>query len=113
MARIDPIADAAPADCLASRSRGRAMLHSSPTMPQTKIRSMSASPCALRIDTWMALGELNSRVRAECHELVNCCGISDLNLQRTPRPLTFYVSRPVPCQVLTPNDASPQTAELR
>src|SRR6185436_7924961 len=45
------MADAAPAICLASSKRGNAMLASSPMMPHTKIRSMSAKPCALLIRT--------------------------------------------------------------
>jgi len=43
------MADAELADCLASNSRGNAMLHSTPMTPQTKTRSMSAKPRALRI----------------------------------------------------------------
>src|SRR5947209_1367746 len=96
MARIDPIAEAAPADCFASKSRGTAMLHSSTMISQTKNRSMSSNPYALLIDYWMDFGKLDSTVRAERHKLVKRCGISGLNLQRAPRPLTFYVSRPVP-----------------
>ena len=46
MARIDPIADAAPAADFASSRRGSAMLASTPMIPQTKSKSISAKPCA-------------------------------------------------------------------
>ncbi len=51
MVRIVLMADAAPADCLAMIRRGAAIVISRPMTPVTKIMSMSAKPCALRITT--------------------------------------------------------------
>src|SRR5262245_2980849 len=68
MARIEPIADADPAAALASMRRGIAMLATRPIIPQTKIKSISAKPCAWRILKKQALLSASPpELQSSCH----------------------------------------------